>query len=100
MQDVLHRSPVLFGLDRHTWTLKTLGQTIAWMRSLTQAAVCKLLKRFKVVYKRGRAHVHSPDLEYNQKLAPLLDLPVELLLPTHGDPVTKDALESLKGALS
>ena len=69
MQEVLHRSPVLFGLDRHTWTLKTLGQTIAWMRSLTQAAVCKLLKRFKVVYKRGRAHVHSPDLEYNQKLA-------------------------------
>lgn len=31
--------------------------------------VCKLLRRLQVVYKRGRAHVHSPDLAYNQKLA-------------------------------
>jgi transposase len=69
VQDVLHRSPVLYGLDRHTWTLKTIGQTIAWMRSLTLAAVCKLLRRLKVLYKRGRAHVHSPDLEYNEKVA-------------------------------
>ena len=39
------------------------------MRSLTVSAVCKLLHRFKLVYKRARAHVHSPDLEYDQKLA-------------------------------
>ena len=69
VQEVLHRSPVLYGLDRHTWTLKTIGQTIAWMRSLSLAAVCKLLGRLKVLYKRGRAHVHSPDLEYNEKVA-------------------------------
>jgi hypothetical protein len=38
--------------------------------------------------------------DYNKKLAPLLDLPVELLLPTHGDPVLDDAHDALKAALS
>ena len=71
VQEVLHRSPVLYGHDRHTWTLDTIRQTIAWMRHLSVAAVCKLLRRLQAVYKRGRAHVHSPDLEYNQKLAAL-----------------------------
>ncbi len=69
VQEVVHRSPMLYGRDRHTWTLADLGQTIPWMRSLTIPAVCQLLRRFKVVYKRGRAHVHSPDLAYNQKMA-------------------------------
>lgn len=69
MQEVLYRSPVLYGLDRHTWTLKDVGHTIGWMRPLSIPAVCKLLRRFKLAYKRGRAHVHSPDLAYNQKMA-------------------------------
>ncbi len=38
--------------------------------------------------------------DYNAKLEPLLDLPVELLLPTHGDPITEDAHGALKRALS
>jgi hypothetical protein len=38
--------------------------------------------------------------DYNAKLRPLLDLPVELLLPTHGDPITKDAHDKLERALS
>jgi hypothetical protein len=38
--------------------------------------------------------------EYNEKLRPLLDLPVELLLPTHGDPVLDDAHDALRRALS
>ena len=37
--------------------------------------------------------------EYNEKLRPLLDLPVELLLPTHGDPVLDDAQGALKRAI-
>src|SRR5947209_1464445 len=69
VQEVLHHSRVLYGHDRHSWTLQTLQQTIAWMRSLTVSAVCQLLRRLKGVYKPGRAHVHWPDLEYDQKLA-------------------------------
>ena len=37
--------------------------------------------------------------EYNEKLRPLLDLPIELLLPTHGDPVLDDACGALARAL-
>jgi hypothetical protein len=37
--------------------------------------------------------------EYNAKLRPLLDLPVELLLATHGDPVLDDAHGALERAL-
>ena len=69
VQEVLYRSPVLYGLDRHSWTLKDVGHTIDWMRPLSIPAVCKLLQRFQLVYKRGRAHVHSPDLDYDQKMA-------------------------------
>ncbi len=35
-----------------------------------------------------------------ERLRPLLELPVELLLPTHGDPVSEDAREALRTALS
>jgi hypothetical protein len=37
--------------------------------------------------------------EYNAKLSPLLDLPVELLLATHGDPVLDDAHGALSRAI-
>lgn len=70
--EVLHRSPVLYGLDRHSWTPRALGHTIDWMHPLSLPAICKLPQRFKLVYKRGRAHVHSPDLAYNQKLAAIV----------------------------
>ena len=33
------------------------------------------------------------------ELRPLLELPVELVLPTHGDPVTEDAREALRAAI-
>jgi len=35
-----------------------------------------------------------------ERLRPLLDLPVELLLPTHGDPVVDSAKDALKRALA
>jgi len=37
--------------------------------------------------------------EYNARLSPLLDLPVELLLATHGDPVLDDAQGALRRAI-
>jgi hypothetical protein len=42
----------------------------------------------------------TPRKEYNEKLKPLLDLPIELLLPTHGDPVVEDAHSHLARALA
>jgi transposase len=66
---VVHRSPTLFGLDRSCWTLTLIRSVIGWMARLSLAAVCKLLQRFGLCYKRGRAHVHSPDRLYDAKLA-------------------------------
>src|SRR5207244_11452467 len=39
------------------------------MHPLSLPGICRLLRRLHIVYKRGRASVHSPDLAYNQKLA-------------------------------
>ena len=39
------------------------------MSKLSLAAVCNCLRRFDLHYKRGRAHVHSPDRLYDQKIA-------------------------------
>jgi hypothetical protein len=44
--------------------------------------------------------VRATREEYNEKLRPLLDLPIELLLPTHGDPVLDAAHDALRRALS
>jgi hypothetical protein len=38
--------------------------------------------------------------DYNAKLRPLLDLPIELLLPTHGEPIVEDARDRLEKALT
>jgi glyoxylase-like metal-dependent hydrolase (beta-lactamase superfamily II) len=35
-----------------------------------------------------------------ERLRPLLELPVELILPTHGEPVTENALGRLREALA
>lgn len=39
------------------------------MGQMSLPGICKLLKRLNVCYKRGRAHVHSPDPLYDQKMA-------------------------------
>lgn len=66
---MVHRSPRLFGLPRSSWRQADLRQVIAWMHPLSLPGICRLLRRLHIVYKRGRASVHSPDLAYNQKLA-------------------------------
>lgn len=69
LQEVLHHHPQLHGLSRSRWRLADLRQVIPWMQELSLAGICRLLKRLDVRYKRGRAHVHSPDLQYHSKLA-------------------------------
>src|SRR5579864_2255517 len=69
VQEVVHRSPRLYDLPRSSWRQTDLRQVIAWVRPLSLGGICKLLRRLHVVYKRGRASVHSPDLAYAEKLA-------------------------------
>jgi hypothetical protein len=46
------------------------------------------------------AWLDVPREEYVRRLRPLLELPIELLLPTHGDPVVDDAHAHLERVLS
>jgi hypothetical protein len=45
------------------------------------------------------AWLDVPRTEYRQRLRPLLQLPIELLLPTHGDPIVEDAHAHLERTL-
>jgi len=71
LAEVLHRSPWLYGLKRSRWWLAGLRQTVDWMAALSLSGIHQVLRRLKIHYKRGRRHVHSPDLRYDEKLAVL-----------------------------
>jgi transposase len=66
--EVVHRAPRLLGVDRSSWTLQTIRSVIPWMSRLTLSAISQILRRFSLTSKRGRQHVHSPDLLYTEKL--------------------------------
>ena len=69
LEELLHHTPQVYDLPRSTWRLQDVRQMRAWLSRLSIPGVCKLLKRLHLCYKRGREHVHSPDLQYDQKLA-------------------------------
>ena len=69
LQEVVHRSPRLYDLERGCWWLDGLRQTVEWLNPLSLPGTCQLLKRLHISYKRGRQHVHSPDLDYDKKMA-------------------------------
>ena len=69
MQEILHHCPFLYGVQRSNWHLPSVRQVVPWMAQMSLPGICKLLKRLDVRYKRGRAHVHSPDPLYDQKMA-------------------------------
>lgn len=70
--EVVHRAPEAFGYRQTRWTLTRLRQTCDWLRLETDAGMGQVLKRLGIVYKRGRQYLHSPDPNYDAKLAYLL----------------------------
>jgi hypothetical protein len=59
----------LQGLKRSRWWLGGLQQVVAWLGPCTKVGVWRILKRLGIKYKRGRQYVHSPDPNYDLKLA-------------------------------
>jgi hypothetical protein len=55
-------------LQRTRWWLAGVRQAIPWLRERCLATVWRTLHRWKLAYKRGRRHVHSPDWEYETKV--------------------------------
>ena len=68
LEELLHRDPHLAGLDRSCWWLAGVRQAVRWMTRLSLPGIWKILQRFRLVLKRGRAHVHSPDQLYDTKM--------------------------------
>jgi transposase len=54
------------------WTLAALSKAVAWMACLKEAAVCRMLRRLGVRYRRGQEHLHSPDPDYDAKMRAVL----------------------------
>jgi hypothetical protein len=46
-----------------------LRRVVPWLAGRSLGAVHGLLRRLGVAYKRGRRYVHSPDPDYDAKLA-------------------------------
>lgn len=65
---VVHQAPQRFGQNGSRWKLRSLLAVLKWLRLKTLAGLWQLLKRLKIVRKRARAHVHSPDAHYVEKL--------------------------------
>lgn len=66
---MVRRDPSLFGIDGTRWTLAKIHEYCDWLRTATPGGLSRLLARLEISWKRGRPHVHSPDLNYSAKLA-------------------------------
>lgn len=65
------------------WTLATIRDSLAWLRQLTLSGVWRHLERAKLARKRGRLKVHSPDLQYLEKLLEVVRV-LELAASSNG----------------
>lgn len=69
VQNIAYHSPYLFGIETSRWRLVDFKKVVSWLSSVSIPGVGKILKRLQVSYKRGRMFLHSPDKEYDKKLA-------------------------------
>ena len=68
----MRQSPQNFGSPRSRWTLALLRQKVEALADLQSlSGVWRRLRKWKIVLKRGRRHLHSPDPLYQQKLEAL-----------------------------
>ena len=76
LRHMLSRRPscVLEDDDTSRWTLQTiLGQMKGEFKLESISGVFRLLKRMGLSYLRARSYVHSPDQDYHEKLAYILE---------------------------
>jgi hypothetical protein len=78
LQEIVHHSPRLYNLPQSRWTLASLIQVVTWLSHLTLGGVHQLLCRMNIHYRRGQRHVHSPDLQYDVKMAVIAAVRVEV----------------------
>ncbi len=77
------------------------GEVTLWIADADALVVGDALIVKEGVLKIPEAWLDEGDsvAEVQKRLAPLLELPVELVLTTHGEPVRENGAEALRGAL-
>jgi hypothetical protein len=74
-------SPSQRGEKRSRWWLAGIRQHIPWLHGKSLSTVWRWLDRLKVVYKRGRRAVHSPDPAYDSKLGAVAHIRQQVYQP-------------------
>ncbi|NPA90409.1 MAG: IS630 family transposase [Chloroflexi bacterium] len=73
MLTIVRREPRILGYDRSRWSLEGLQQVVEWLSGLSVSGVWRLLRRLGIHYKQARSYIHSPDPDYEAKLARIQD---------------------------
>ena len=72
VEEVLHRSPRQYGINRNRWRLQDIGRAIHWLSGYTESGVYKVLKKLGFSYKKALRFIQSPDPEYRYKWEAIL----------------------------
>lgn len=66
----IRQSPQSFGVHRSRWTLPLLRRHCPPLQSLrSDSGAWRRLSKWRIVHKRGRLNLHSPDTQYKEKVA-------------------------------
>jgi hypothetical protein len=91
LEEVIQRSPRLFGLARRRWWLDGLRRVVPWLAGRSRGAGHGLLRRLGVASKRaskrGRRYGHAPDPDYEAKLAVVAQAQARAHAADEPDPV-------------
>ncbi len=66
--NLVRRSPEAIGYKQSRWSIDMIIANVSWLHGRTHSAVSQMLERLEISYKRGRSYVHSPDVNYKEKL--------------------------------
>lgn len=66
---IVGQSPQGYGFEQSRWSLKHLLCICTHLKIKSKSCLWNWLKKWKISYKRGRLYVHSPDADYQAKLA-------------------------------
>lgn len=68
LQTIVGMSPDTIPGQPTRWTLRHLRTSVPWLANISVPGVHQLISRLGISYKRGRTYIHSPDVEYKQKM--------------------------------
>jgi DDE superfamily endonuclease len=72
LQHLIAQPPENFGYKKVRWTLADLRESLDWFKGLTLSGVWRHLQRAGLGRKQARLKVHSPDLQYVEKLTEIV----------------------------